>query len=304
MGWVIIPDIHGDTGRLCRTMAAAGFRAHGDGFRHPDGVKALFLGDLIDNGPDNAGVIRAVRATVDDGEGICLMGNHELNALLLHSGHRERSPKNLRQHEAFLREMPLGSREADDAVAWFSALPLRADLGHFRAAHAFWGDEAALAGLPTARQHGALLTMLDTGLLAEIGAESGAAASAVLDVTKGPEIALPAGDYGFSDHYGHWRTKGRLRWWGGPEFEGWDDALISVGPDARLPLGRPGAEVAARAYDPSAPTLLIGHYKMRGEVTPISPNVVCLDFPDEEPFCEAGAAGIEIRDAGEGRLEM
>ena len=304
MDWVVIPDIHGDLGRLRRTMAAAGFSAQGEGFRHPEGRKVLFLGDLIDNGPENAAVIRAVRGTVEDGEGLCLIGNHELNAILLHTGHRERSPKNLRQHESFLREMPLGSREADEAVAWFSSLPLRADLGHFRAAHAFWGDEAALAGLPRARGHGAGLTMLDADLLADLGAERGAVASAVLDVTKGPEIALPAGDYGFSDHYGHWRTKGRLRWWGGPEFQGWDEVLISVGVDARLPMGRPGAEVAARAYGADCPTLFIGHYKMRGAVEPVSHNVVCLDYPDEEPFCEVSARSIEIRDAGEARFEM
>lgn len=157
--WTVIPDVHGDHGRLRRVMSAAGFLEHGRGFHHPDGRKALFLGDLIDNGPENAAVIRAVRAMVDDGEGLCLLGNHELNAILLHSGYRERSAKNLRQHEAFLREMPLGSRQASEAISWFMTLPLRADLGSFRAAHAFWGDETALDGLPRTKGHGADLTM-------------------------------------------------------------------------------------------------------------------------------------------------
>lgn len=45
MDWVIIPDVHGDIGRLRRTLISAGFHEHGHGFRHPGGKKALFLGD-------------------------------------------------------------------------------------------------------------------------------------------------------------------------------------------------------------------------------------------------------------------
>lgn len=299
MNWTIIPDLHADLSRLENTMRTAGFVRHKEGYRHPEGVKALFLGDLIDNGTQNLSVITVVRSMVDDGEAICLMGNHELNAIMLHSGHRKRSEKNLRQHASFLNEAPLGSPEADDVIRWFMTLPLRADMGDFRAAHAFWGDDSIMASLPSVLAHGGILTMLDNDLLHDLGKEKGALACEILDVTKGPEIVLPEGDFGFSDHYGHWRTKGRFRWWGGPDFTGWEDAMISLGPDAVLPEGPPGDVVSSRSYGREQPPLFIGHYKMRGTPSPVSENVTCLDFPEHEPFFVIGPDVRMMVDAGE-----
>ncbi len=295
---IIIPDVHADHDRLILTLTAAGFESGPSGYRHPEGHKALFLGDLIDNGPENLRVITTVRSMVEDGEALCLMGNHELNAILTHGGHRARSEKNLKQHATFLRELPFGDPKAEEVLAWFRTLPLRAEFEGFRAAHAFWGDDAVFA--PLTETHGdVILTHLDPDLLPEIGREEGALASEILDVTKGPEIRLPEGDFGFADHYGHWRTAGRLRWWGGPEFLRWEDAMISLGPDHRLPESAPGAAAAARAYPADAKPLFIGHYKMKGDVKPVAHNVVCLDYPAAEPFVifDKDSNAFEIMDA-------
>lgn len=312
MNYVIIPDIHADLNRLRATMTAAGFRPHGEGFRSETGAKALFLGDLIDNGPDNCAVIKAVRDTVEDGEGRCLMGNHELNALMMHAGFRERSDKNLAQHAAFLREYRFGDADTRDVLEWFSGLPIRMEVmtletderGRartrrvFRAAHAFWGDDDLFAR-HTTRDGDVLETWLDPDLMPDLAAQSPGVASEILDVLKGPEVVLPRdGGYGFSDHYGKWRTEGRMRWWG-REPETWADAMISLHGEHRLPPGRPSAEIISRSYPDDAPTLFIGHYKMKGVVAPISHNVVCLDFPDAEPFAvvDALTGRYEIRDA-------
>ena len=45
----------------------------------------IFVGELIDQGPDNRGVINTVRPLVESGHAVCLMGNHELNAVLFHT---------------------------------------------------------------------------------------------------------------------------------------------------------------------------------------------------------------------------
>jgi polynucleotide kinase-phosphatase len=44
---------------------------------HPEGRKAVFVGDLVDRGPDSPGVLRLVMGMVAAGHAICVPGNHE-----------------------------------------------------------------------------------------------------------------------------------------------------------------------------------------------------------------------------------
>ncbi|MBN3585789.1 metallophosphoesterase, partial [Algoriphagus aestuarii] len=38
---------------------------------------AVFVGDLVDRGPDSPGVLRLVMGMVADGDALCVAGNHE-----------------------------------------------------------------------------------------------------------------------------------------------------------------------------------------------------------------------------------
>jgi protein phosphatase len=44
---------------------------------HPQGRTAVFVGDLVDRGPDSPGVLRRVMAMVEAGSALCVPGNHE-----------------------------------------------------------------------------------------------------------------------------------------------------------------------------------------------------------------------------------
>lgn len=46
-------------------------------FRHPEGRRAIFLGDLIDRGPSSLGVLRIVRNMVVTHQALCVLGNHD-----------------------------------------------------------------------------------------------------------------------------------------------------------------------------------------------------------------------------------
>lgn len=47
------------------------------GARHPEGRTAVFVGDLVDRGPDSPGVLRLVMGMVAAGTALCVPGNHE-----------------------------------------------------------------------------------------------------------------------------------------------------------------------------------------------------------------------------------
>ncbi|OXY96756.1 polynucleotide kinase-phosphatase [Streptomyces diastatochromogenes] len=69
----IIGDIHGCASELESLLAELGYS---DGV-HPDGRTAVFVGDLVDRGPDSPGVLRRVMSMVGSGNALCVPGNHE-----------------------------------------------------------------------------------------------------------------------------------------------------------------------------------------------------------------------------------
>lgn len=69
----IIGDIHGCRSELDTLLARLGYV---DG-AHPEGRTAVFVGDLVDRGPDSPGVLRRVMGMVAGGNALCVPGNHE-----------------------------------------------------------------------------------------------------------------------------------------------------------------------------------------------------------------------------------
>lgn len=126
MSTIVIGDVHGCLEELDELLGTLGPRgAH----------RLVFVGDLMDRGPDPVGVVRRVRELGAD----CVMGNHD--------------EKHVRygRHEAKQRERPdyknpmrplYGERLAqheqlgEDGLAWLASLPLWLDLGNnWRAVH-------------------------------------------------------------------------------------------------------------------------------------------------------------------------
>lgn len=80
----IIGDVHGCATELVDLLRALDWVVEvGDDGRvrgvpeHPQGRTAVFVGDLVDRGPDSPQVIAVVRAMVDAGRALCVRGNHE-----------------------------------------------------------------------------------------------------------------------------------------------------------------------------------------------------------------------------------
>ncbi|MEE1760836.1 MULTISPECIES: polynucleotide kinase-phosphatase [unclassified Streptomyces] len=69
----IVGDIHGCANELEALLGKLGYV---DGV-HPQGRTAVFVGDLVDRGPDSPGVLRRVMSMVGSGNALCVPGNHE-----------------------------------------------------------------------------------------------------------------------------------------------------------------------------------------------------------------------------------
>jgi protein phosphatase len=81
----IIGDVHGCADELQALLAKLGFVVTWSEDRGeravtvtpPAGRKAVFLGDLVDRGPNSPDVLRIVMSMVEAGTGYCIQGNHE-----------------------------------------------------------------------------------------------------------------------------------------------------------------------------------------------------------------------------------
>ena len=75
----IIGDVHGCYDELVLLLSELGYEVgeDGSGAAHPQGRTAVFLGDLVDRGPNVPGVLRLAMGMVESGSALCVPGNHE-----------------------------------------------------------------------------------------------------------------------------------------------------------------------------------------------------------------------------------
>jgi hypothetical protein len=147
----IIGDVHGEGDKLEGMLKMLGYRESNGAYRKAD-RNAIFIGDLIDRGPDQVQVVKLVRSMVDAGSARVVLGNHEFNAiayatpdghgdyLRTHKG--ENVAKNLDQHRKFLDQVTFGSPLHEELISWFKSLPLWLETQTFRVVHACWHNDS------------------------------------------------------------------------------------------------------------------------------------------------------------------
>ncbi len=82
----IIGDVHGCIDEALALLAKLGYRVMQDEDSRyrvtpPEGRRAVFLGDLVNRGPDVAGVLRLAMDMVAEGSALCVRGNHDVYLL-------------------------------------------------------------------------------------------------------------------------------------------------------------------------------------------------------------------------------
>ena len=116
----IIGDVHGCFDELVVLLEELGYQvtrrvgvAGGTGFcvSHPQGRKAVFVGDLVDRGPGVAEVLKLVMSMVADGVGLCVAGNHESKLVRKLKGRNVQVSHGLAESLAQLDNEPPAFRE-------------------------------------------------------------------------------------------------------------------------------------------------------------------------------------------------
>ncbi len=81
----VIGDVHGCYEELTELLERLGWVVEGPPeaptASHPEGRKAIFLGDLVDRGPDSPAVLRLAMGMVESGVALCIPGNHDVKLM-------------------------------------------------------------------------------------------------------------------------------------------------------------------------------------------------------------------------------
>ena len=273
----IIGDIHGHADELVELLNKLGYEKEDGVYRHST-RKVLFVGDYIDRGPKIKETLEIIRAMVDSGNAIALMGNHEYNALCFHfqeteGGHlRKHLIKNIIQHYETLKQFQNKQKEYEEYLEWFKTLPLFYETETFRAVHACWDDD----NIEYLRK-----TLIDGRLTDHLLLQSVKKGThlnkAIEETLKGREMKMPPGLF-FADKDGTERNEIRIKWWENPAEMTYKS--ISIEPLdnlPELPIDITNLNTT-NFYSVEDKKVFFGHYWLKGEPSLYKQNICCLDY--------------------------
>ena len=268
-----IGDIHGHADELQALLIKMDYQESDGVYKHPS-RKAFFLGDFIDRGPKIKETLAIVKAMIDAGNAVAIMGNHEYNAICfqtkqVNGGYvREHSIKNILQHLATLKQFQNNQKLYNTYIEWFKTLPVYWEEESFRAAHACW-DKTNICIIQDHLSDG---TLSDEVITPTVTGASPLHA-ALEETLKGKELTLPP-HISFADKDGNIRNEIRIRWWLNPA----ETTLHSYSVHAFEGLSQEPVNIQSDYYSESEKPVFFGHYWLKGIPELIRGNVCCLDF--------------------------
>ena len=175
----IVGDVHGEIEPLLQLLAQLGYDSRG---RHAQ-RRLVFIGDLIDRGPDSPAVLEFVRELVMAEQAQCLLGNHELLLLLGESKEGCRwyaDPQHPEQQPGgrFAHSRPAPSALKPLWREFVAGLPLALERDDLRLVHACWqssaiealrADDRSLLEIYTAYERSIELALQQEGKIRHIG---------------------------------------------------------------------------------------------------------------------------------------
>lgn len=169
----IIGDVHGEIDALRAVLTTLGYNSHGE---HPRGRRLVFVGDLVDRGPDSPAVVELVASLVERDLAQCIVGNHELSVL-----RGEPRPGNAWIIDSYRQEQQPGGEFAHSRVAteslrqrcraFMDSLPVALVREDLRIVHAAWQASDVRTLATEAGPVTAVYSRYEGQLLRELAAE-------------------------------------------------------------------------------------------------------------------------------------
>lgn len=209
----IVGDVHGEIDALRTLLQCLGYSTEG---AHPEGRRLVFVGDLVDRGPDSPATIELVRLLVESQRAQCVLGNHELNILI--DSHKTDNVWFFHHESATRPQVWIEERTRASIKRFFAGLPLALERADARVVHACW-DDAAIALARRARGaeelHRVYRASIDddilrrglSGSLAKLARQN---ENPIKLLTSGPEEQA---DPPFKTMDGKVRHERRIAWW-------------------------------------------------------------------------------------------
>jgi hypothetical protein len=305
----VIGDVHGELSALQDLLLHLGYDSQG---LHPDGRHMVFVGDLVDRGPDSLGVVRLVSELVSAGAASCIVGNHELNLLL---GKRRAGnewfygeTQELRDNGHAIEQVLADDDTRVEIILFLLRLPLALERADLRVVHACW-DPAAIEALRGA-QCGLVELFYDTDLditkaCMDAGHEDNSMAANLARQNGNPVTVLTSGRERPTDTPfragGQTRHVERVPWW--QDYQDDSDVIFghywrAIDPENRAVKRGPylfGEHTYQQALGPKHNAYCVDYSvgyrnvaRAKGDATERSTALAAMRYPEHELMLDDG----------------
>ncbi len=273
----LIGDVHGYADELIDLLELLDYKPKKGLYQHPT-RKAIFVGDLINRGPESREVLQIVRPMVQSGHAYAILGNHELNLMAFYCLDDFNKPlfnhsiRNILQILPVLESFKNAEAELHDYIDWMFSLPLFLEFEDFRVVHACWHQTSIDLVRKNFSHH-----RLNRELLIKAFQTRGPESKAINVLLKGLEIPLPR-NKNLIDAESVRRGFIRVKWW--EDHHGKTYKQISTQAKSKLPNYKIPSNLISLdvTYPMLAVPVFIGHYNLNGKPQILTQNVCCLDF--------------------------
>ena len=250
-GYDIIGDVHGHALLLERLLSKLGYKQNEDSFFHPYGRKIIFLGDLINRGPDSVKVLNIVQKMVLQKQAYCVLGNHEFRLL-----------------QKFVNDPALIESKFLSFIPWIQTLPFFLEFPEFRVVHAAW-HFSSIKKLKN--QNAQNEDFIKTTMCPDSEFKK-----AIQIILQGIRVPIPP-ELSYKDRFGIERKRARIRWW-----EKKRNILTgsNIFPRCKK-LNQTEfinkGEIECEFYAKDEKAVFFGHYCLPESEPKVITNLVCLD---------------------------
>lgn len=255
-----ISDSHGRYDDVLLLLKKAGYVFDNDGIPyHPERI-AFFLGDFIDKGNQVMPLFFMIKQMVEKKYAKAILGNHELNFLLMNILSKKKTPirknsdKNLLQISKSLDLLV----NKEDNFKFLYSLPIFYETNYYRAVHACWHKESIKK-----IKNVIINNKISEDILIKIY-EDNSLISSLEILMKGFEVDISPNFYCDQNNIKCFTS--RLNWWSN------DSVFESLPENVRLD------KIDKQYFYNDKKMVFFGHFQRKGIPTIQANKAICLDY--------------------------